>query len=166
MNAKSPAILMGRVSRSEAAWKARIALAEKLQARVFTDIKTPAAFPTDHPLHAAPPADFPDGKLLKDADVILSLDWVDTAGTLKAAWGVSDQGHASRSSSATHPGPLFVSQQKNPSGHAASSPSSHRSRQAAVCSSDSARHSSGSITRLTWTLGAQPIGSPASMHAS
>ncbi|MGH8705232.1 MAG: thiamine pyrophosphate-dependent enzyme, partial [Burkholderiales bacterium] len=85
--AKSPAILAGRVGRSEAAWKARIALAEKLQARVFTDIKTPAAFPTDHPLHAAPPATFPDGKLLKEADVVLSLDWVDTAGTLKAAWG-------------------------------------------------------------------------------
>jgi len=85
--AKSPAILVGRVSRSEAGWKARIALAEKLQARVFTDIKTPAGFPTDHPLHAAPPATFPDGKLLKEADVVLSLDWVDTAGTLKAAWG-------------------------------------------------------------------------------
>jgi len=90
--AKSPAILAGRVSRGEAAWKARIALAEKLQARVFTDIKTPAAFPTDHPLHAAPPAAFPDGKLLKEADVILSLDWVDTAGTLKAAWGDSPVG--------------------------------------------------------------------------
>jgi thiamine pyrophosphate-dependent acetolactate synthase large subunit-like protein len=85
--AKSPVMLVGRVSRSEAAWKARVALAEKLQARVFTDIKTPAAFPTDHPLHAAPPASFPDGKLLKDADVVLSLDWVDPAGTLKATWG-------------------------------------------------------------------------------
>jgi thiamine pyrophosphate-dependent acetolactate synthase large subunit-like protein len=90
--AKSPAILAGRVSRSEAAWKARVALAEKLQACIFTDIKTPAAFPTDHPLHAAPPATFPDGKLLKEADVILSLDWVDTAGTLKAAWGDSPVG--------------------------------------------------------------------------
>jgi thiamine pyrophosphate-dependent acetolactate synthase large subunit-like protein len=85
--AKNPAILVGRVSRGEAAWKARVALAEKLQAKVFTDIKTPAAFPTDHPLHAAPPATFPDGRLLKEADVVLSLDWVDTAGTLKAAWG-------------------------------------------------------------------------------
>jgi thiamine pyrophosphate-dependent acetolactate synthase large subunit-like protein len=85
--ARSPAILMGRVSRSEAAWQARIALAEKLQAKVFTDIKTAAAFPTDHALHAAPPATFPDGRLLRDADVILSLDWIDTAGTLKAAWG-------------------------------------------------------------------------------
>jgi thiamine pyrophosphate-dependent acetolactate synthase large subunit-like protein len=87
--ARAPAILMGRVSRSEASWEARIALAEKLQAKVFTDIKTAAAFPTDHPLHAAPPATFPDGRLLRDADVILSLDWVDTAGTLKAAWGES-----------------------------------------------------------------------------
>jgi thiamine pyrophosphate-dependent acetolactate synthase large subunit-like protein len=86
-NAKAPLILMGRVSRSEQAWKTRVALAEKLQARVLTDIKTAAAFPTDHPLHAAPPATFPDGKLLLDADVILSLDWIDTAGTLKAAWG-------------------------------------------------------------------------------
>jgi thiamine pyrophosphate-dependent acetolactate synthase large subunit-like protein len=87
---KNPVILAGRVGRSEAAWKARIALAEKLQARVFTDIKTPAAFPTDHPLHAAPPATFPDDaskKLLREADVVLSLDWVDTAGMLKAAWG-------------------------------------------------------------------------------
>ncbi|HUQ76171.1 MAG TPA: thiamine pyrophosphate-dependent enzyme [Burkholderiales bacterium] len=84
--AKNPAILVGRVSLSEAGWKARVALAEKLQAKVFTDIKTPAAFPTDHVLHAAPPATFPDGKVLRECDVILSLDWVDTAGTLKAAW--------------------------------------------------------------------------------
>jgi len=86
-NAKNPALLIGRVSRDLDAWKARVVLAEKLQAKVFTDIKTPAAFPTDHPLHAAPPATFPDGALLKEADVVLSLDWVDTAGTLKAAWG-------------------------------------------------------------------------------
>jgi thiamine pyrophosphate-dependent acetolactate synthase large subunit-like protein len=88
--ARNPVILAGRVSRSEAGWKARVALAEKLQARVFTDIKTPAAFPTDHPLHAAPPAPFPDEaskKVLKEADVVLSLDWVDTMGMLKAAWG-------------------------------------------------------------------------------
>ena len=85
--AKNPALLMGRVSRSEAAWKARVALAEKIQARVFTDIKAACAFPTDHPLHAAPPATFPDGKLLRECDVIASLDWIDTAGTLKAAWG-------------------------------------------------------------------------------
>jgi thiamine pyrophosphate-dependent acetolactate synthase large subunit-like protein len=86
-SARNPAILIGRVSRSEEGWKQRVALAEKLQAKVFTDIKTGASFPTDHPLHAAPPATFPDGKLLRECDVVLSLDWVDTAGTLKAAWG-------------------------------------------------------------------------------
>src|ERR671930_162706 len=85
--AKNPALLIGRVSRSVEAWKARVALAEKIQARVFTDIKAACAFPTDHPLHAAPQATFPDGKLLRDCDVIASLDWIDTAGTLKAAWG-------------------------------------------------------------------------------
>jgi thiamine pyrophosphate-dependent acetolactate synthase large subunit-like protein len=85
--AKAPFMLAGRVGRSEAGWKARVALAEKLQARVLTDIKTPAAFPTDHALHAEPPATFPGGKLLKEADVILALDWVDLAGTLKATWG-------------------------------------------------------------------------------
>jgi thiamine pyrophosphate-dependent acetolactate synthase large subunit-like protein len=36
-NAKNPALLIGRVSRDLDAWKARVALAEKLQARVFTD---------------------------------------------------------------------------------------------------------------------------------
>jgi len=88
--AKHPVILAGRVSRSEAAWIDRVALAEKLQARVFTDIKLGAAFPTDHPLHAAPPATFlsPDAaKLLREADVVLALDWIDLAGVLKQAWG-------------------------------------------------------------------------------
>src|SRR2546425_4677523 len=85
--AKTPAMLMGRVSRSEAAWKARVALAEKVQAKVFTDMKAACAFPTDHPLHAAPPATFPDGKILRECDVIVSFDWIDTAGTLKVAWG-------------------------------------------------------------------------------
>jgi thiamine pyrophosphate-dependent acetolactate synthase large subunit-like protein len=93
--AKHPVILAGRVSRSEAAWKDRVALAEKLQARVFTDIKLGAAFPTDHALHAAPPATFlsPDSaKLLREADVVLALDWVDLAGVLKQAWGAEPAG--------------------------------------------------------------------------
>jgi len=93
--AKHPVILAGRVSRNESGWKQRVALAEKLQARVFTDIKVGAAFPTDHPLHAAPPATFlsPDSAgLLREADVVLSLDWVDLAGALKAAWGAESIG--------------------------------------------------------------------------
>jgi len=93
--AKHPVILAGRVSRSESAWKQRVALAEKIHARVFTDIKVGAAFPTDHPLHAAPPATFLSAdaaKLLREADVVLSLDWVDLAGALKAAWGADPVG--------------------------------------------------------------------------
>jgi len=93
--AKHPVILAGRASRSESCWKQRVALAEKLHARAFTDIKVGAAFPTDHPLHAAPPSTFlsPDAaQLLREADVVLSLDWVDLAGALKAAWGADPVG--------------------------------------------------------------------------
>ncbi len=50
-------ILAGRVSRSLDAWNARVALAERLNARVVTDLKIGAAFPTDHPLHAGAPGD-------------------------------------------------------------------------------------------------------------
>jgi len=86
--AKRPLLLIGRVSRDPQAWAARVALAEALGARVATDLKTGAAFPTEHPLHFAPP-----GLLLQPvvaeaiatADVILSLDWIDLGGTLKTA---------------------------------------------------------------------------------
>src|SRR6266851_5766079 len=92
-NAKNPVILMGRVSRDEAQWQLRVELAEKLAATVFTDLKVGASFPTDHELHAAPPSHFlsPDAAArLKEADVILSLDWLDLAGMLKQAWGTSE----------------------------------------------------------------------------
>jgi thiamine pyrophosphate-dependent acetolactate synthase large subunit-like protein len=88
--AQSPLILAGRVSRSLEGWRARVALAEKLQARVLTDLKQAAAFPTDHPLHAAPPASFLGAEAVQaicEADVILALDWIDLAGTLKQAGG-------------------------------------------------------------------------------
>jgi thiamine pyrophosphate-dependent acetolactate synthase large subunit-like protein len=93
--AKNPVILAGRVSRSESSWNERVALAEKLQARVITDIKAGAAFPTDHPLHAAPPGFFLSREaatVLREADAILSLDWIDVAGTLKQAWGTEPVG--------------------------------------------------------------------------
>ena len=88
--AKNPVILAGRGSRRLDAWNARIALAEKLDAPVLTNIKSAAGFPTDHPLHAAPPANQPRGdakKLIAGADVILSLDWLDLGGTLRQALG-------------------------------------------------------------------------------
>jgi thiamine pyrophosphate-dependent acetolactate synthase large subunit-like protein len=83
-------ILMGRGSRGEQAWANRVALAETLNARVVTDLKIGATFPTDHPLHVGAPATFPvqeAAQAIAAADVILSLDWVDLAGALKAACG-------------------------------------------------------------------------------
>ncbi len=88
--ARRPLILAGRVSRSETAWDQRVRLAEALGARVVTDLKAGAAFPTRHPLHACPPSLLDSPELLAvvgDADVVLSLDWIDPAGTLKSAWG-------------------------------------------------------------------------------
>jgi thiamine pyrophosphate-dependent acetolactate synthase large subunit-like protein len=88
--AKNPVMLAGRCSRNMDMWRARVALAEKLNIPVLTHIKLAAAFPTDHPLHAAPPGNrlAPEAKkLLAEADVILSLDWLDLAGSLKQVLG-------------------------------------------------------------------------------
>jgi thiamine pyrophosphate-dependent acetolactate synthase large subunit-like protein len=85
--ARNPVILMGRVSRSLEGWNERVALAETLGAKVITELKIGAAFPTDHPLHAGPPGTTALGpqaqETLRSADVILSLDWVDLAGITK-----------------------------------------------------------------------------------
>jgi thiamine pyrophosphate-dependent acetolactate synthase large subunit-like protein len=89
-DAKNPVMLAGRCSRSMEAWQARVALAEKLNMRVLTNIKLAASFPTDHRLHPVPPSNrlTAEGqKLLAAADVILSLDCLDLAGTLKQAYG-------------------------------------------------------------------------------
>jgi hypothetical protein len=58
--------------------------------RVLTNMKLAAAFPTDHRLHFSPPANRfgPEAlEMLANADVILSLDWLDLAGLLKQAYG-------------------------------------------------------------------------------
>jgi thiamine pyrophosphate-dependent acetolactate synthase large subunit-like protein len=58
---------------------------------VLTDLKIAAAFPTDHPLHVGAPgniAPLPEGQdAIRNADVILSLDWLDLAGTFKHTGG-------------------------------------------------------------------------------
>jgi thiamine pyrophosphate-dependent acetolactate synthase large subunit-like protein len=86
---KNIVMLIGRTSRNDAAWHARVQLAEATGARVISCLKTGAAFPTDHPLHlGAPSVLTPDTEglaALANADLIVSLDWVDLAGTLKAA---------------------------------------------------------------------------------
>jgi thiamine pyrophosphate-dependent acetolactate synthase large subunit-like protein len=89
LEAERPLILMGRVSRSESAWAERVKLAETLGAVVLTDLKLAAAFPTDHPLLGSPPGTFQSGTgadLVRSADAILMLDWVDAAGTFKSTY--------------------------------------------------------------------------------
>ena len=91
--ARHPILLVGRVSRDQAAWDARVAVAERFGAQVVTDLKVGAGFPTDHPLHTGAPGIYaaPEAlAALRRSDVILSLDWVDLAGTLAAAYGPAD----------------------------------------------------------------------------
>lgn len=83
-----PVILAGRGLRTEAAWNARIALAERLGAVVMSDLKAGAKFPTDHPAHVVPPFNQVSKtarEILTEADCILSLDWADVGGALKQA---------------------------------------------------------------------------------
>ena len=85
-------LLAGRGSRTLEAWQRRVALAEHIGARVITDLKLGAVFPTDHHLHAGVPGIWLDADAsaaLAAADVILSLDWVDLGGTIKAVFGTA-----------------------------------------------------------------------------
>jgi thiamine pyrophosphate-dependent acetolactate synthase large subunit-like protein len=89
-DAKAPVILVGRSNREMASWRARVALAEKLGARVVTDLKQGAVFPTRHPLHVGPPGTYlaeRAARRVREADVLLALGWVDLAGTLQQAYG-------------------------------------------------------------------------------
>jgi thiamine pyrophosphate-dependent acetolactate synthase large subunit-like protein len=87
-DATKPLVMIGRVSNSPDDWHARVALAERLGAIVLTDIKTGASFPTAHPRHPFAPRLYVTGAAahaIRDADVILSLDWIDLGGTVRQA---------------------------------------------------------------------------------
>jgi hypothetical protein len=83
--ARSPLLLLGRGTRAQEAWNRRIELAELAGFSVLTSIRERAVFPTDHPAHVhspfywAPPA---VKDIIRSADFILSLDWVDLNGLL------------------------------------------------------------------------------------
>lgn len=106
-----PLFLFGRVNRSRQSWDDRVRLAERYDARVLTDLKVAAAFPTGHHLHACAPSVFCSpqmGEVIRAADVIVSFDWVDLAGTMRAAYpaGVEPSAHVAHNSldSALHNG--------------------------------------------------------------
>jgi acetolactate synthase I/II/III large subunit len=91
--ARRPLFLLGRLSRDERDWDRRVALAERHGALVISDLKNGAVFPAGHPLHPNPPGIFlpaASAELIGAADLILSLDWVDLAGTITAA---ASRGH-------------------------------------------------------------------------
>ncbi len=88
--ARRPLLMIGRGGRDLSAWDARVRLAEKLGACALTDLKAAAVFPTGHPLHPAIPGTRLTRTglaLLRRADVVVSLDWIDLAGTLQVAFG-------------------------------------------------------------------------------
>lgn len=83
--AKRPLMLVGRYERTDAAWQARVRLAEALGAAVLCDQKVGVGFPSDHPRFLAAPAQYPDKRaaaILAEADLVLSLDWPDVKGLL------------------------------------------------------------------------------------
>ncbi|MDB5770351.1 MAG: thiamine pyrophosphate-binding protein [Burkholderia sp.] len=88
--AKRPVILFGRGRRTRENWDRRVALAEQLGALMMSDLKAGAMVPTDHPLHVGQPFNQLSKaakQALKEADVILSLDWIDLGGALRQAYG-------------------------------------------------------------------------------
>jgi len=141
--ARRPVILAGRVTRDPVAWSERVALAERLGARVVFDMRVPVSFPTDHALSTGTssllsPSDAAKAAL-READVILSLDYLDLAGVLKLA-GVS-------------PATPIISASLDRYAHNASS----RDHQA-VCAVDLdlAVDPGGFVTQLLAELGATP----------
>jgi thiamine pyrophosphate-dependent acetolactate synthase large subunit-like protein len=90
--AERPVVLMGRTTRAQEPWDARVELAERLNARVFTHLELPGAFPTAHPCFSSvvPPVKPSDDLLeaLAEADVVLSLDWLDLGASLPPEWRV------------------------------------------------------------------------------
>jgi thiamine pyrophosphate-dependent acetolactate synthase large subunit-like protein len=86
IKAKNPVIMAGRGNRSMAAWNNRVKLAELLGAAVVTDLHNASVFPTDHALHVGRPAGRLVGEAQQaviDADVVLSLNWLDLGGTFR-----------------------------------------------------------------------------------
>ncbi len=84
-NAKRPLVLVGRCSHSKADWDKRVELVERLGAIVMTDLKLRSCFPTDHAAHVCDPfSQFNPATrgIVAEADVILSLDWVDLGGAV------------------------------------------------------------------------------------
>lgn len=83
--AQRPVMVFGRTERDEAAWARRLELVERTGARVVTDLRVAASFPTRHPAHVGPPGLQPSPPVLAalaDADLVVAFEPVDLAGML------------------------------------------------------------------------------------
>ena len=83
--AQKPLLLVGRHTRTQDAWDARITFAEGVGAAVICDQKVGVGFPSTHPLFISAPAQYPSKRtcaLMAEADLIISLDWPDLKGML------------------------------------------------------------------------------------
>ena len=105
LDAERPLLMLGHAG--DRAWEDLVAIAEMLGAAVVTDRSSPAAFPTDHPLHqgtARTQSADAFAEEVRDADVVLAIQKVDVAGALRARGGapvrlvnVTLEHHATRS---------------------------------------------------------------------
>ncbi len=87
--AKRPLILFGRCRRTVDDWDSRVALAERLDAQMLSDLKAGSMVPTDHRLHVGAPFNKITEEAraaLRAADVLLSLGWIDLGGVLRQAF--------------------------------------------------------------------------------
>lgn len=91
--ARRPLFMFGRTAPKGTYWDERIQLVEKFDARVVTDLKQMAPFPFPHRCQPSAPAVFltpQTSEMIRDADLIISFDWADLAGNLKAACGTAE----------------------------------------------------------------------------
>ncbi len=88
--ARRPVILFGRCRRTREAWEQRVQLAERLGAAMLSDLRAGAMVPSDHALHVGEPFNKlskPARAVLREADAILSLGWIDLGGLLRESFG-------------------------------------------------------------------------------
>lgn len=109
--AQFPAIMLGRVESTQQAWDDLVALAETLGAAVIGDAKSPAAFPTTHYLFQGGMQVLSQavlGEVLGQADVVLSLDRIDVAGSLRGALGTPGAERAQQGAEPGRPWPKLI----------------------------------------------------------
>jgi acetolactate synthase-1/2/3 large subunit len=109
VNAEFPAILPGNIAASQQNWDNLLALAEALGAAVLLERRATGSFPTKHVLSQAGVgrrAGQESAAVLRQADVVLTLERNDPAGTLRSA--LTQPGGTGRDTRAELPWPKLI----------------------------------------------------------